>query len=228
MNDRQMVITGDGSHTISVPALNVSYHSIHGAIQESIHVFIEAGLNHFLLHNPTNQPISIFEMGLGTGLNALLTAIEAERRKINIYYIAIDAFPLSPEEAFALNYTKTLEHDHLFEQLHISEWNKNIPVNEYFTFRKEKIDLKDFSTSQQFSVIYYDAFAPNAQPELWTKEIFEKLFSMLLTGGVLTTYCSKGDVRRAMMAAGFTVTKLPGPPRKREMLLAEKINLKSS
>lgn len=217
--DRKFIITGDGSHSIGIPDMNVTYHSVHGAIQESRHVFIEAGLN-YVMNNAISPPLSIFEMGLGTGLNAFLTAIEAEEKKIRIQYTAVEKFPIHPAEVKLLNYPEVLGHADLFHKIYDSKWNEPIRINEYFTLEKLETDLLTFSSSQHFNLIYYDAFAPNTQPELWTKEVFDKLFLMIRPGGVLVTYCSKGDVRRAMIAAGFSVKKLPGPPGKREMLRA--------
>ena len=220
---REIILTADGSHSIAVSELNVAYHSIHGAIQESIHVFIEAGLNH-LPENSTSQQLNIFEMGFGTGLNAFLTAIESERLQRRIHYTAIDKFPISIAEAACLNYTDILEHNELFQKIQTCNWNEEVELTQYFILRKEKIDLLNFSADQRFNLIYYDAFAPVAQPELWTQEIFEKLFRMLQPNGILVTYCSKGDVRRAMIAAGFKVEKLKGPQGKREMLRATKFH----
>ncbi|HWJ30487.1 MAG TPA: tRNA (5-methylaminomethyl-2-thiouridine)(34)-methyltransferase MnmD [Flavisolibacter sp.] len=217
--EKEIIITRDGSNSIAVPKLNVTYHSIHGAIQESKHVFIEAGLNH-VLNNVTNQPLCIFEMGFGTGLNALLTALEAEKYQRKIFYTAVEAFPLSIEEVKGLNYSELLEHKDWFQQIHESDWQEDVRITPHLTLRKERVDLINYSSHQRFNLIYYDAFAPSVQPELWTKEIFEKLFLMLQHGGVLVTYCSKGDVRRAMIAAGFDVEKLTGAPGKREMLRA--------
>jgi len=217
--ERQFITTKDGSHSIVIPELLVTYHSVHGAIRESRHVFIEAGLN-FLLKSSATQPLRIFEMGFGTGLNAFLTAIEIEKQQTETFYTAVELFPLSTEETESLNYPGLLQQKDLFQKIHECNWQQNVAITKYFTIRKEKTDLVNYSTGRQFHLVYYDAFAPQAQPELWTKEIFEKLFRMLAPGGVLVTYCSKGDVRRAMTAAGFDVKKLPGPPGKREMLRA--------
>ena len=219
---REIFITGDGSHSISVPVLNVAYHSVYGAIQESLHVFINAGYyGSSRLQRP--DPYKIFEVGFGTGLNALLTLIEAERTKTNIHYETVELYPLAEEEVNELNYCDHIHRPDLknvFKQLHSCEWEKEVLITENFVFKKKNIDLENHLKTQQFNLIYFDAFAPNAQPELWTKEVFDKMYSMLLPGGMLVTYCSKGDVRRAMMAAGFEVEKLQGPPRKREMLRA--------
>lgn len=220
------LLTKDGSHTISVPELNVTYHSVHGAIQESMHVFIEAGL-HYYLSNKTKDNISILEMGLGTGLNALLTMIEAEKLNLPVFYTALEAFPLDVATADSLNYCHLLNRNELkgdFIKLHECEWNKTVALSETVSLHKVNISLQNYEPSVKFDLVYYDAFAPAAQPELWTAEIFSKLFNLMAEGGVLVTYCSKGDVRRALQTAGFVVTKIPGPPGKREMLRAEKIS----
>ena len=224
--EKEIVLTADGSHTIAIPAMNVSYHSKYGAIQESLHIFIEAGLRH-LANQLTSQTINLFEMGFGSGLNAFLTAIEAEKTKKKIHYTAVESFPIAMDEATCLNYTEQLQHHELFQTIHECKWSEDVTISEFFTLRKENISLLNFfkviSKDEPFNLIYYDAFAPSAQPELWTEEVFKKLFSMLFENGVLVTYCSKGDVRRAMTAAGFTVTKLPGPKGKKEMLRAGKL-----
>jgi tRNA U34 5-methylaminomethyl-2-thiouridine-forming methyltransferase MnmC len=216
---RKLILTGDGSHTISMPELNVTYHSIHGAIQESKHVFIEAGLKGLILAEEAK--LNIFEVGFGTGLNALLTIIEAEKLQKEIHYETVEPFPLDSNETRSLNYCKQLGREELqpvFEQLHSCKWEKKINITANFRFKKTRSNLLNFETSETFKLIYFDAFAPNAQPELWTKEIFEKMFAMLTPGGILVTYCSKSDVRRAMQDARFTVEKLPGPRGKREMI----------
>jgi tRNA U34 5-methylaminomethyl-2-thiouridine-forming methyltransferase MnmC len=228
---RKLILTSDGSHTISLPELNVTYHSIHGAIQESKHVFIEAGLKGLIPINTT--ALNIFEVGFGTGLNALLTIIEAERLQKRINYEAVEQFPLDANETVSLNYCKQLDREDLqpvFDELHSSEWEKKTNIINGFSFKKSKCSLLNLPVRQAgsethgaFDLIYFDAFAPGVQPELWTKEIFEKMFAMLRPGGVLVTYSSKGEVRRAMQAAGFVVEKLPGPLRKREMVRAVKI-----
>lgn len=222
MEEREIIITADGSVTIAIPQLHVTYHSKHGAIQESMHVFIEAGLKP-LLHQ--QETINLFEMGFGTGLNALLSLIEAEKHQQKINYQAVEAFPLEKEIVGGLNYCEQLHQPQLkplFEQLHASPWNQSINLTPWFTLQKDHTTLFNLSTAQLFNLIYYDAFAPNAQPELWTVDAFTQLFNMLTAGGILVTYCSKGDVRRAMQAAGFSIEKIPGPPGKREMVRARK------
>jgi tRNA U34 5-methylaminomethyl-2-thiouridine-forming methyltransferase MnmC len=220
---RQIILTADGSHTIAVPDMNVMYHSRYGAIGESIHVFIEAGLQ-YLVNRSGTQPINLFEMGFGTGLNAFLTAIEAEKLKRKIHYTVVEQYPITVGEASGLNYSERLHHEELFTILHQCPWNEDVVISNWFTLRKVQADLVRFSTNQLFHLIYYDAFAPAAQPGLWTNEVFQKLYNLLLPGGVLVTYCARGAVRRAMIATGFKVTKLPGPKGKREMLRAEKVS----
>lgn len=222
--ERKIIITEDGSHSIAIPALNVTYHSIHGAIQESKHVFIEAGLK-YVLDRLESEPVWVLEVGFGTGLNALLTTIEVEKSETSVYYVALEPFPITVEEFCLLNYCEHLNRKDLqedFRRVHECEWNKGIAFTENVLLQKSGYALQAFEHSAGFDLIYYDAFAPAAQPELWTKEIFQKLFCLLKPNGVLVTYCSKGDVRRAMIAAGFVVKKLPGPPGKREMLRATK------
>lgn len=219
---RQIVITGDGSHSISIPAKGISYHSTHGAIQESRHVFIEAGLKPLL---PAQPAVAIFEMGFGTGLNALLTLQQAIAAGKPIHYTAIELYPLQPGEYDILNYA-TLLHDDmlqpLFIAMHLAPCGKDIMIHPLFTLHKITAPLEGLVLNNTFDVIYYDAFAPNDQPEMWTEAIFRQMFSLLNDNGVLVTYCSKGIVRRALRAVGFIVYKLPGPPGKREIVKAIK------
>jgi tRNA U34 5-methylaminomethyl-2-thiouridine-forming methyltransferase MnmC len=220
---KEVIQTADGSHTLELAGSGITYHSRRGAIRESQHVFIYAGLHCILHRQETPEPVRIFEMGFGTGLNTFLTVMEAAKNNIQIQYSTIESSPLFLEEVTMLNYTASLGHASLFQQLHQSNWNDATKINDFFTLEKLRTKLETYTANKQYHLIYYDAFAPSAQPELWTKEIFEKLRSMLLPNGVLVTYCAKGDVRRAMQAAGFTVKRLPGPPGKREMLRAEKL-----
>jgi tRNA U34 5-methylaminomethyl-2-thiouridine-forming methyltransferase MnmC len=221
---RKIILTEDGSPTISIPEMNVCYHSIHGAIQESKHVFIEAGLK-YLINQKTNQAINIFESGLGTGLNVLLTYIETQKRQMKVYYEAIEPFPLDAEEVKLLHYCRQLNQSDLqtiFEQLHVCGWETKTELSSLFTFNKTKTGLLNSKPLKLFHLIYFDAFDPKVQPELWSKEVFEKMFSILEPNGVLVTYSSKGTVRRAMHAAGFTVEKIQGAKGKREMIRAIK------
>ena len=218
--ERKIIITKDGSHSVAIPEMNVTYHSVHGALQESIHVYIEAGLKNVRPQEAASY-LRIMEAGLGTGLNALLTLIEADKSRRAVHYTAIELFPLRNEEIQPLNYCGQLNSSHyqmIFEKIHQCEWESEIALTPFFTLFKTNKDLIDFSARQLFDLIYFDAFAPAAQPELWTKEMFEKIYTMMSGEATLVTYCCKGEVRRAMQAAGFTIEKLPGPAGKREML----------
>jgi len=219
---REIIITKDGSHSINISNTNITYHSKYGAIQESKHVYIEAALKQLL-----NQKscINIFEMGFGTGLNTLLTLIEAENNRQKIYYETVEEFSLEKEFFEKLNYCEQLQRQDLqlpFLQLHNCDWQKEISLTSFLDFKKTNTSLQNYIFNKTFDIIFYDAFAPRAQPELWTTEIFIKLFDALFQNGLLITYCSKSDVQRAMQAAGFVVQKLPGPLYKREILRAIK------
>ncbi|ACU61026.1 tRNA (5-methylaminomethyl-2-thiouridine)(34)-methyltransferase MnmD [Chitinophaga pinensis] len=221
--ERLLQITADGSHTIAVPDMHVTFHSILGAIQESVHVYINNGLHHL----PADlHPIAILEMGFGTGLNALLTLREAITLQRSVYYQTIEQYPLTIKEASSLNYPEQLGEPTLqpfLQSLHESTWDQDVLLHPCFTLHKTHAPIQEAVFRQPFDLIYYDAFAPGAQPELWTETIFTKLFEQLKPGGILVTYCSKGDVKRALKAAGFGVEKkVSGPKRKREMVRAKK------
>ena len=219
-----IITTKDGSHTIQVKGSGITYHSIHGAIGESMHVYIKAGLDHFLETRKATA-VNIFEMGFGTGLNAFLTLKEALHRRVRIHYTAVDTNPLKEEEYSQLNYAELTGDPQIinyFNRLHLAEWDQEVPINEYFILEKKHQDLQSFLPRGLFDIIYYDAFGPGPQPELWTEEIFAKIYTMLNQDGILVTYCSKSDVRRAMQKTGFLVEKIPGPRGKREMLRATK------
>lgn len=216
---RRLIETEDGSHTVLVEDSGVTYHSTHGAIQESQHVFIQAGLHAAQKAFP-GEHLRILEMGFGTGLNAFMTAIEALRSDVPIRYTAIEAFPLALATAISLNYPERLGHEVLFNAIHLATWNSLSHIHETFSIKKRDKDLLHYQPAEQQHLIYFDAFAPEAQPELWTEAVFAKLAEHTIAKGILVTYCSKGKVRRAMQAAGWKVEKLPGPPGKREMVRA--------
>lgn len=224
MTDHNRYIeTGDGSASFYSDKYEEPYHSIHGALQESLHVFIKMGLE---AQRPHYKELSILEMGLGTGLNALLTYQLSP--PLSCHYTALEAEPINLAQAGQLNYAEQIGDSALkpvLNQIHELDWNQPQQLSPQFTFTKVLTQLQDFETTQKFDLVYFDAFAPDAQPELWTEEIFAKIYSLLNPGAVLTTYCAKGAVRRAMIAAGFTVEKVPGPPGKREMLRAKKESL---
>jgi len=218
---KEILRTQDGSYTIAIPEMRVTYHSTHGALQESMHIYIVSGLL-FALPNINSETINVFEMGFGTGLNALLSLQEAIRLKRKINYFTVELFPLSIEEAKALQQDEQLGTSNLSLQLHQAPWEQEVVLNEYFTLYKTKQSLLDLSLNTQFDVVYFDAFAPNDQPELWTEAVFANLFHHLNTNGVLVTYSSKGTVRRTMQAVGFMVQKIPGPIGKAEIVRAVK------
>ncbi|MBS1744550.1 MAG: tRNA (5-methylaminomethyl-2-thiouridine)(34)-methyltransferase MnmD [Bacteroidetes bacterium] len=226
MNTRKIIVTQDGSHTISIPELNITFHSRFGAIQESKHVFIHAGLEYFFNENKiiNESSIHIFEIGFGTGLNALLSLQFANEKKQHIQYETLEPFPLSPEEFLQLNYTGLLNENlnESFTTLHLCEYEEKVLISDFFALKKIKTYLQDFTSIQQFHIIYFDTFDPNTQPELWTETILKKMYDILLPFGILVTYCSKGSVRRAMQSVGFNVEKLKGPSGKREIVRAEK------
>lgn len=222
---RNLIVTKDGSHSVAVPEWKASYHSLYGALNESLHVYIESGLKYWFNQHVTANRCVIFEMGFGTGLNTLLTIIEAKNLQCNVLYETVEAFPLEDSITQQLNYCKSLAQESwqpVFESLHSVEWNKVQQITDFFSFKKIHAALADYTPTEPINIIFYDAFAPAAQPELWTKEVFEPLLHILAPDGMLVTYCSKGDVRRALLAAGFSVDKIPGPPGKREMIRARK------
>lgn len=218
--DIRLMITADGSHTAINQVLDKPYHSIHGAYQESQRVYIELGLRAAFEKFPDNE-LAIFEMGFGTGLNALMTAREANAYQRRVNYTTIDAYPLALEDARQLNYDEFFATLYL-PTLHESPWNQPVDLNPYFRFTKLDGHLQDLRTDDRFHLIYYDAFAPTAQPELWEPEIFTRVAALLLPDGLLTTYCSRSYVQRNMRAAGLTVEKHDGPMHKRDVLRAVK------
>lgn len=202
----------------------MSYHSKYGAIQESQHVFLESGLYYKMTGR---KSLAVLEIGLGTGLNAFMTLLEAEKHGIQIDYTAVEAFPISLEEAEQLNYPALLESGEWQEQflaIHQCEWNEPQRFSPHFTFTKLLRRFEELNFSETFDVIYFDAFAPGAQPELWEAPVMEIMYRSLQTGGVLTTYCAKGSVKRTLKSIGFEIEALPGPPGKREMTRAVKKN----
>ena len=209
--------TADGSLTVLDIATGSTYHSRHGARAESMHVFIGAGLE--FLHEKDVEHPRILEMGFGTGLNAFLTAQYASDGDITVDYTALEAFPLH-KEVWHEVVAQEPDRSDLFRAIHAAPWEEPNVINGHFTITKHHLRLEDFSPEDGFDLIYYDAFEPNTQPELWTEEVFRKLYGMTAAGGVLVTYCAKGSVRRAMQAAGYAVGRIPGPPFKREMLRA--------
>jgi len=223
MEDSNLFITDDGSHSIYSEKYGVSYHSKYGAIEETQHVFINAALRFKAV---TKQNISILEIGFGTGLNVFATFIEAIKRNLKIKYTAVEAYPISIQQAEQLNYSDLIgseENADLFLKLHQMPWNIPFQLNDQFVFEKVLKKFEEIDYKNQFDIIYFDAFAPNAQPELWDDKMLEKMFEALLPEGILVTYCAKGSVKRSLKRVGFTIEALPGPTGKREMTRAMKI-----
>ena len=212
---KQLIITKDGSHSLFIPRLNETYHSKNGAITEAMHVFIRNGL-HF--HSKRN--LNILEIGFGTGLNALLTLENLGNKKV--HYTTLEPFPIVEETYNKLNFHAfTKSDEESFLQLHNCEWEKEIQLSTNFTFFKTNNKLQNFN-SGKFDIIYFDAFAPEKQPEVWTKTVFEKMYCLLKENGFLVTYCAKGIVKRMLKSVEFEVESLVGPPGKREMVRANK------
>lgn len=220
MPERSFVRTADGSLTLYVPQWDEHYHSIHGAMQESMHVFIRAGLEHAAAGR---DHTSILEVGFGTGLNAWLTALWTLEQDRHIHYTGLEAYPLTEAEVGHLADEMDVppQHLELFKSIHAASWGSESMIADRFALFKWKGLLQEWEPDRKYDLVYFDAFAPSAQPELWTEEVFRKLFDCTHEGGILVTYCAKGAVRRAMQAAGWEVSKLPGPPRKREMTRAK-------
>ena len=221
---REIIITGDGSSTIHIPEWNEQYHSKHGALQEAKHVFIDMGLKP-AFNKGENAEIAILEIGFGTGLNALVTWEEANKNSRKINYTGVEAYPVAKEEVEKLNFSEILEDAEaikFFDKIHKTEWEIKLPITPFFQLIKQKKFFQDIEDLELYDLIYFDAFGARVQPELWSVEIFKKMFNALKDNGVLVTYAAKGSVRRAMLEVGFVVERLPGPPGKREMLRATK------
>ena len=199
---------------------------MHGAVQEARHVFLKMGLDFWMNENPDQKTLHILEIGFGTGLNALLTLMHAEKSSVNLLYEGVEAYPVSSEELAQLNYLEAADaqaFEAVFEKMHQTPWEQTEIITEAFQLKKRKQTFETLEDQNQHDLIYFDAFGARVQPELWEEPIFQKMFNALKPGGVLVTYAAKGSVRRAMQAVGFKVERLPGPPGKREMLRAVKI-----
>ncbi len=216
----QLITTSDGSHTIYVPELDEHYHSVHGAIQESRHIFINYGFK-FCKANP----VKIFEIGFGTGLNALLTALECSADKRVVDYTSVEKYPLTKDFTESLNYkdyTGTEGH-RLFTLIHSAEWESNQEILPNFSIKKIIADLTNAHFEGIYDLVYFDAFGPEKQPEMWSRDVFGMISSLMAKNGILVTYSAKGEVKRNLRANGFEVSFLPGPPGKREIIRAIKI-----
>lgn len=217
---REIIQTLDGSTTIQLTEWNECYHSKHGAIQEAQHVFIKNGLSLF-----QEQEIAILEIGFGTGLNAFITLLESKKMNQTIDYVGVEAYPISAAEVLSMNYVDELDsklESSTFEKIHESSWEEKVILNDRFALTKRKQFFQDIEDENRFDLIYFDAFGYRVQPELWSTEIFRKMYNSLKSNGILVTYAARGVVKRSMIEVGFTVEKLAGPPGKREMFRARK------
>lgn len=220
---REIIKTLDGSTTIHLAEWDECYHSKHGAIQEAKHVFIKNGLDLF-----KNNPVSLLEIGFGTGLNAFITFLEATQKNQKIDYTGIEAYPIDAKEVISMNYVTELNADQYhetFAQMHDSTWNQKNEISATFSLTKRKQFFHEIDDIETFDLIYFDAFGYRVQPELWSTEIFQKMYNSLKPNGVLVTYAARGVVKRSMLSVGFKVEKLAGPPGKREMFRATKTAL---
>ena len=218
---KEFIVTEDGSHTIYLPEMNEHYHSVHGAVEESLHIYIGEGLL-----QTTSRTINILEIGFGTGLNAYLTFCIATQLNLTINYTALEKFPLDKPEYSQLNYPRNVfpEYSDIFELMHQSDWNSGINISDNFVLKKIEVDLLTFrfNKTPEFDLVYYDAFAPSKQPEMWSDEILQTVALSVKLDGIFVTYCAKGTVRRALNSAGFMMERIPGPTGKKEILRGKK------
>jgi tRNA U34 5-methylaminomethyl-2-thiouridine-forming methyltransferase MnmC len=226
--DKTLRLCEDGSHTLFSEIAGECYHSIHGALNESLHIFINAGFKAvFKKHQFTQKSsVRILEIGFGTGLNALLTGLEADYKNILVDYTGLEPFPVHETVLKQLNYCTLLSEksEHIFSVMHECDWETMHKINPFFNFTKIQRGFMDVNlVDNSFDLIYFDAFSPEAQPELWEQEVFDKCFNIMAPEGILVTYCAKGRVKRALKSAGFTVENLPGPAGKREITRAQKL-----
>ncbi len=224
MDDQLSIInTKDGSQSISSKNFNATYHSIHGAIEESIHVFISAGIYYKFLQGYSS--LKIFEMGFGSGLNALLASLSAKKFKIPIFYHSIELYPLDKSVYSKLNFYNQIPNatEKEFLSLHESDWNHSISINEFFRLKKIKDDINVLPLEKNYDLIFYDAFAPSSQAYLWEEKLQSKLYHALNPNASLVTYCAQGKFKRILKSLGYQLDQLPGPGRKHEMTRANKV-----
>lgn len=222
MMERKIIKTSDGSSSVYLPEWDENYHSKHGAIQEAYHVFIKNGLDLF----DDGSKINILEMGLGTGLNCIISFLESKKRNLRIHYLGLEGYPLDTDMILELNHLEQLQAEGesiVYDKMLTSDWNTNHQITDHFELTKEKVLFENFNKRSFADLIYFDAFGARVQPELWTEVIFKKMYEALNENGIIVTYAAKGSVRRAMQAVGFEVERLPGPPGKREMLRGKKV-----
>ena len=220
MKEINIEVTEDGSHTLYLPEMDEHYHSTHGAVQESEHVYIQTGLREC-----AKKQLNILEIGFGTGLNALLTYRYAKTNNLEIFYYTTELFPLEERFVKQFNYVENEDEKEFFQRLHQCEWEKEVQLTPEFTIFKNHTDITSedsLQSSKKINLVYFDAFGPDKQPEMWDERIFHHIYNMCNDAAILATYCAKGEVRRRMQRAGFLVERLPGPPGKREILRGRK------
>lgn len=218
---KEIITTADGSTSIYLPDWEETYHSKHGAIQEAYHVFISHGLDLF-----EGKNVSVLEIGFGTGLNAFISFLESKKKTQNIDYVAVEAFPISADEVLKMNYVSVLNAENertYFKKIHQCKWEEKTEINSNFNLTKRKQLFENIDDIEQFDLIYFDAFGYRVQPELWSLDIFQKMYKALKNNGIIVTYAARGVIKRNMIEAGFTVEKLPGAPGKREMMRGQKL-----
>jgi tRNA U34 5-methylaminomethyl-2-thiouridine-forming methyltransferase MnmC len=217
MSDVDIIKTGDGSHTLYLKSLDETYHSRRGAVEESQYVYIKHGLDR--LQN--KESLNVLEVGFGTGLNIILTCIYAQKMKKPISVTTLEPYPI--QDSSVLNYCQELHFsEKVFHHMHHSKFDEVITLNDYVSLEKKKTRLENFTPSKRFDVVYFDAFAPSKQSEIWSKSNLQKCFLCLNNGGVLTTYCAQGQFKRDLKAVGFTLENPPGPLGKKEMTVGLK------
>ena len=215
----KLVLTNDGSHSIFNTEIKECYHSKHGSIVEAEHVFIRHGFSAI-----KRSKLNILEVGFGTGLNALLTYQKAEQRSTQVNYHTMELYPIKRDTYIQLNFASLIGLDKKeLLQIHNCSWEKEHEISPYFSLIKNHTSLEEYDTNVKFDIIYFDAFSPEKQAELWNKRIFQKMHRLLKNNGFLVTYCAKGIVKRTMKSVGFEVIVLDGPPGKRQMTRGNKI-----
>lgn len=221
----ELITTSDGSHSLYLPEMNETYHSSHGALTESQHIFIEAGLKHYQSRHKVDS-IQVLEIGFGTGLNALLAMRYAMERELSTHFTTLEPYPLEEEVYSGLNYASLFSGglaEEQFLSLHEADWNALVVMNDFFTLEKKEERLENFSVGGRFDLVFFDAFAPSKQAELWTYEVLEKTVGLMAPLAVLVTYCARGQFKRDLADLGLEVETLPGPPGKKEMVRATKL-----
>jgi tRNA U34 5-methylaminomethyl-2-thiouridine-forming methyltransferase MnmC len=221
----EIIETKDGSSSLFLLEMNETYHSTHGALTEALYVFIDKALNEHRKTLPHQKVVKILEIGFGTGLNAWLTAKAVRSKEFKIEYCSLEKFPVDPQTISKLNYTKESSNDELalFERIHQSDWNQPQQISNEFSLEKLETDVFNFETrSEEFDIIYFDAFAPSKQPEMWQPIILQKMYACTARGGIFSTYCAQGQFKRDIKSTGYIIESLPGPPGKKEMTRGRK------